>query len=64
MFKYGLNPEAHATVKQMTLTLARTRPLADLPSWEALMSALGAEWRQLDPSSKARFEQMAAVPVE
>jgi hypothetical protein len=30
----------------------------------AVMSALGAEWRQLDPSSKARFEQMAAVPVE
>ena len=30
----------------------------------AVMSALGAEWRLLDASSKARFEQMAAVPVE
>ena len=30
----------------------------------AVMTALGAEWRVLDPASKARFEQMAAVPVE
>lgn len=30
----------------------------------AVMSALGAEWRQLDAASKARFEQMAAIPVE
>ena len=30
----------------------------------AVMTALGAEWKMVDAASKARFEEMAKIPVE
>ena len=63
--KAALSPYMHfCAARRPSLTAELKASMGDAFKMPAVMSALGAEWKQLGDAEKAKFQALAAQPVQ